>query len=178
MTTVADIKKSLPNCPDDIIEDWLHYFSNEPDCGWPPPDPLGHHRWAGILGSRPLSWWNDVTWEKEKVKCSQTTLAPKSRSIAATMVTEIAAGKADAVTKRRYKQAFQHILEHGNFFRPLVAIKTKAGLLVLDGNHRIGALCGIELLPDAWFTKLNKTRPSLEQEAWIGTHSLGEIPLT
>ncbi len=29
MVSVADIKKDLPDWPDDIIEQWLHYFANE-----------------------------------------------------------------------------------------------------------------------------------------------------
>jgi hypothetical protein len=178
MTSVADIKKDLPDWPDDVIEDWLHYFANEPDCGWPPPDPLGDHRWAGILGDRPLSWWKDVTWEKETVKCDADSLAPKSRTIAATMVTEIGRGTVDAVTKRRYQQALQYILSHGVFFKPLVAMKAPGGLLVLDGNHRTGAFCGAQMMPDAWFAKLNKKRASLEQEVWIGTHIRGEMPLS
>jgi hypothetical protein len=41
MLAVVDIKKDLPNWPDDVIDQWLLYFANEPDCGWPPPDPLG-----------------------------------------------------------------------------------------------------------------------------------------
>jgi hypothetical protein len=50
MVDVADIKKDLPAWPDDVIDQWLLYFANEPDCGWPPPDSLGDHRWARILG--------------------------------------------------------------------------------------------------------------------------------
>ena len=50
MVDVADIKKDLPAWPDDVIDQWLLYFANEPDCGWPPPDLLGDHRWARILG--------------------------------------------------------------------------------------------------------------------------------
>lgn len=177
MISVADIKKDLPDFPDDVIEDWLHYFANE-DCGWPPPEPPGDHRWGRLLGGRSLSWWKEVTWKKEMVKCDPDSLAPKTRAIAATMVTEIGNGTADAVTKRRYQQALLHILDHGAFFKPIVAMKTPTGLLVLDGNHRIGAFCGAQILPDAWFAKLNKKRPSLEQEAWIGRHSRGEKPIT
>jgi hypothetical protein len=55
MVSLADIKKDLPEWPDDVIEQWLLYFANEPDCGWPPPEPLGAHRWAGLLGGKPLS---------------------------------------------------------------------------------------------------------------------------
>lgn len=36
MVDVADIKKDLPAWPDDVIDQWLLYFANEPECGWPP----------------------------------------------------------------------------------------------------------------------------------------------
>jgi hypothetical protein len=178
VVSVADMKEDLPNCPDRVIEDWLLYFANEPDCGWPPPEPLADHRWAGILGDRPLSWWQKVTWEKQNVNCGMDSLAPKTQAIAAKMIKDVGSGKADAATKRRYQQALQHILENGTFFLPLVAMKVSGSLLVLDGNHRIGAFCGLQILPDAWFEKLKKTRPPLNQEAWIGTHPDGEVPLS
>jgi hypothetical protein len=178
MVPVADIKRDLPGWPDEIIDDWLLYFANEPDCGWPPPEPLGDHRWAGILGDRPLSWWKEVTWQKETVPCDMASLASKTKGIAAKMIKDIASGAADAVTKRRYQQALQPILNNGAFFRPLVAMKPATGLLVLDGNHRIGAFCGAQILPDSWFEKQKKDRPPIEQEAWIGTHPQGEFPLS
>jgi hypothetical protein len=178
MVSVADIKKDLPDWPDEIIDDWLLYFANEPDGGWPPPEPLGDHRWAGILGDRPLSWWKAVTWEKESVACSLDCLAPKTQAIASQMIAETGSGKADPETKRRYQQALQPILDTGAFFKPLVAMKFTEGLLVLDGTHRIGAFCGAQGLPDAWFAKVKKKRPPLEQDVWIGTHSDGEVPLS
>ena len=119
-----------------------------------------------------------MTWDKQKVRCEPKSLAPKSRDIAATMVNEVRLGTVDAVTKRRYQHALQHILDHGTFFRPIVAMKTDLGFLVLDGNHRMGAFCGMQILPDAWFAKLNKKRAALEQEAWIGAHRAREVPLT
>jgi hypothetical protein len=33
MVFLAHIKKDLPEWPDDLIEQWLLYFANEPDCG-------------------------------------------------------------------------------------------------------------------------------------------------
>jgi hypothetical protein len=33
MFFLADIKKDLPEWPDGVIEQWLIYFANEPDCG-------------------------------------------------------------------------------------------------------------------------------------------------
>ncbi len=44
MVSVEEIKNDLPAWADDIIEQWLHYFANEPDCGLPPTDPLGDYR--------------------------------------------------------------------------------------------------------------------------------------
>jgi hypothetical protein len=94
------------------------------------------------------------------------------------MIDEIKLGTADDVTKRRYKMALQYILEYGVFLNPIVAMKIPSGLLVLDGNHRMGAFCGLQQMPGAWFKKLNKNRPALERAAWIGTHGDDEIPLT
>jgi hypothetical protein len=34
MVSLADIKKDLPEWPDDVVEQWLLYFANEPDCGY------------------------------------------------------------------------------------------------------------------------------------------------
>lgn len=119
-----------------------------------------------------------MTWKKQTVKCELDSLCPKSRDIAETMIDEIAVGTADDVTKRRYKMALQYILENGEFLNPIVGMKIPSGLLVLDGNHRMGAFCSLQQMSDAWFKKLNKKRAALEQDAWIGTHRDGQFPLT
>jgi hypothetical protein len=167
MISVADIQKDLSGWPDEVVNEWLHYFANEPDLGWPPPDPLGQHRWGNILGGRPLSWWKEVTWKKETATCEPAKLSIKSRDIVNTMIAEIRRGKADASIKRRYQNAVQHILEHGGFPGAIVAMKVPSGLAILDGNHRMGAFCGLQLLPDPFFEKQKRTRPALEQELWI-----------
>jgi hypothetical protein len=110
--------------------------------------------------------------------CDMASLALKTKGIAAKMIKDIASGAADAVTKRRYRQALKPILDNGAFFKPLVAMELDTGLLVLDGNHRIGAFCGAQIRPESWFEKQKKNRPPVEQEAWIGTHPQGEIPLS
>jgi hypothetical protein len=50
MVGTSDIQKDLSGWPDDVIDQWLLYFANEPDCGWSPPEPLGNHRWKALLG--------------------------------------------------------------------------------------------------------------------------------
>jgi hypothetical protein len=178
MVTVADIQNDLAGWPDDVVGEWLHYFANEPDCGWPPPDPLGDHRWSRLLGGRPLSWWKNVTWNKETVSCDLAGLSDKSRGIAETMITEIGNRTADDVTRRRYQNAMQYILEHGVFPGSIVAMRVSSGMQVLDGNHRMGAFCGLQRLPDAFFERPNRMRAPLNQEVWIGNHSAGEVALT
>ncbi|KJC48179.1 hypothetical protein [Bradyrhizobium sp. LTSP857] len=178
MVSLADLKKDLVDWPDEIIDDWLLYFANESDLGWPPPEPLGTHRWSRILGGRPLTWWSDVNWKKQQANCKLHSLAPKTLAIAVNMVDQVGRNVADAVTKRRYQQALQHILEQGTFYKPIVGMQIPKGLLILDGNHRIGAFSGLQIMPDEWYAKLGKKRPSLTQDAWIGSHVKGEIPLT
>jgi hypothetical protein len=178
MVDVADIKKDLPTWPDDVIDQWLLYFANESDCKWPPPDPLGEHRWAGILGGRPLSWWKKVSWKKETVRCDVAKLSNKTRRIVNDMIAEMNAGKADAITKRRFDHSFHFILNNATFPKPILAMKVPSGLEVVDGNHRIGAFCALQMMPDAKFTQLNLKKAKPDQEAWIGTHSGGEAPLT
>jgi hypothetical protein len=171
MTSVADIQKDLPGWPDDVVEQWLHYFANEPDLGWPPPDPLGDHRWGRLLGGRPPSWWKNVSWKKEKVKCDLASFSRKAR----TGVAEI---QRDDTTTKRFKDAYIHIMDHGEFPRALVTMKVKDGLSVLDGSHRLAAFDMLQRTPDKKFAELGKTKAAIEQEVWVGTHSAGEVPLT
>jgi hypothetical protein len=126
--SLADIKKELPAWPDDVIDQWLYYFANEPDCGWPPPEPLGDNRWSRLLGGRPLSWWKNVTWQKEKVKCEPATLSPKARADVADIVALMKSGTADAVTKKRVAQPWIHITDNAAFPRALVTMRIPGGL--------------------------------------------------
>jgi hypothetical protein len=177
MVSVKDIQKDLPGWPDDVIEQWLVYFANEPDLGWPPPEPLGNHRWARILGGRPLSWWREVTWKKERVKCDLACLSQKSRGIVTGMITDVNSGKVEAVTKRRFDHAFHYILNNAAFPKPAIAMKEPSGLTVLDGSHRMGAFCALQMMPDAKFEELGLNKAVPQQEVWLGTHIRGETPL-
>jgi hypothetical protein len=37
-------------------------------------------------------------------------------------------------------------------------MKIPSGITVLDGSHRMSAFCDAQLMPNAWFKKLNKKR--------------------
>ena len=171
------IKRDLPAWPDEVIKEWLLYLANRDDTRWPPPDPFGYHPWAFIFGHRPLRWWREVTWKLEKTDCGFARLAQSTQAIVTQMLTEIASGKADAGTKRRFDRAFHHILNNAAFEVPLIAIRIAGGLSILDGNHRIAAFCGLQKMEAERFEKLGLQKPAQEQDVWIGTHSRGETPL-
>jgi hypothetical protein len=134
MVSVADIQKDLPNWPEDVIEQWLLYFANETDCGRPPPEPLGEHRWKSLLGGRPLSWWKNVTWKKQKVKCDLASLSIKARTDVTDIVAQMKSGTADASTKKRVAQCWLYIKDNAIFPRALVTMKIQDGLSLLDGS--------------------------------------------
>jgi hypothetical protein len=177
MVEFADIKKDLPNWPDDVIKEWLLYLANRDDTGWPPPDPLGGS-WAAILGGRPLSWWRGVSWALKSVDCSLDALAPKTNDIVTSMRAEITAKQANAATQGRFNHALYYILTQGTFPKPLIGMKVNDRLLVLDGNHRVAAFTAAQLFPDATLQEKGWHQVASQQDVWIGTHSNGEVPLT
>jgi hypothetical protein len=177
LIALADIKQDLPSWPDDVIDQWLLYFANEPDCGWPPPEPLDNHRWSGILGARSLSWWKEVTWKKEAVDCSLANLSNRSKEIVNQLSTAFVNKTADPVTTRRIKDAYIYILDNACLPKPMLVMKVQRGLTILDGNHRAAAFHTLQITPDESFKKRNKKKALPMQDVWIGNHSAGEVPL-
>jgi hypothetical protein len=175
--SLADIKKDLPSWPDEVAELWLFWLAQRSDTGWPPPEPLGDHGWAAILGYRPLSWWREVTWKREKVKCGLPELCRATAAIAVDMLQKKAAKTLDEVTAARFKKASDYILQNRKFEMPPVAVRLPDGLSILDGNHRVTAFCGLQQTPDGFLEQYGFQKPIPEQELWIGTHSRGEVPL-
>jgi hypothetical protein len=174
--SVADIKNDLPTWEDDVVEQWLHYFANEPVCGWPPPDPLGNHRWSRLLGGRPLSWWKNVTWKKETWKCDLASLTPRARTGVNEILAEMIAGCADETTRRRVLNPYKYLLDNGVFPRSLVTMKRPEGVSIIDGSHRMVAFEMLQRTPEAKFKSPGKVKPALEQTVWGGSHSEGELP--
>jgi Ribosomal protein L7/L12 dimerisation domain len=175
--SLADIKSDLPLWPDEVIKLWLFYLANRSDTGWPPPDPLGNHSWAAILGFRSLPWWREVTWKRERTDCSFSNLCQGTKAIVARMMVEKANGTIDEETRMRFKKAADYILKNGGFKEPPIAMRLADGLSILDGNHRITAFCGLQEAPAEILEKRGLRKPAQEQELWIGTHSRGEVPL-
>ncbi len=176
MVSVAEIKVSLPDCPDDVIEQWLHYFANEADCGWPPPQPLGTHRWRALLGGKPLSWWANVTWVKTSMNCELENLTQRTRTGVSEIVSQFNAGTADESTNRRVANAWLYLKNNGVFPRALVAVRKSDGVSLIDGSHRMAAFELLQRLSNSELEQLGVERLSLRQEIWLGTHAAGEVP--
>ncbi len=177
--SIADIKRDLPLWPDEVIELWLFHLANRKlgDTGWPPPEPLGEHPWAAILGFRPLSWWREVIWKREKIDCSFSNLCRGTQAIVTGMLVAKANGTIDEVSRGRFKKAADYIMSNGGFREPPIAMRLPDGLSILDGNHRISAFCGALEVPVETLEKRGLRKPAADQELWIGTHCGGEVPL-
>ena len=110
--------------------------------------------------------------------CSLANLSEKSKAILTELSSAFTNKTADPVTTRRIKHAYIHIVDNGVFPKPVLMMRDSSGLSVLDGSHRMAAFYTLQMTPDAAFKKLNKQKASPKQEAWIGTHSASEVPLT
>ena len=69
MVVRTDIKKDLPDFPDEVIDMWLLPLANQQGMSWPPPNPFGTSRWQWLLGEN-LDWWKKVDWKLEDTDCS------------------------------------------------------------------------------------------------------------
>jgi hypothetical protein len=180
MVEFVDIKRDLPDWPDEVIEEWLLKLANRSDTGWPPPEPLGNHPWKYILGARPLSWWKEVTWTLEEHQMNFDALAKNSKRIVKDMID----GHINRVpntyfgwpeSKARFLSAGQYVSQYGTFPKPPMAVRLDDGLSVLDGNHRMTALCFRQLAPER-ILKLGGVPPLKKHQVWIGKHARGEVP--
>jgi hypothetical protein len=85
-----------------------------------------------------------VSWKLEKTDCSFASLSQGTKRIVTETLVEMNSEDPDEGTKRRFNDAFHHILNNGVFPRPLITMRIASGLSVLDGNHRIAAFCGLQ----------------------------------
>ncbi len=177
MVVVEDIQKDLPNWPEAVIKPWLIEFANDPDMGWPPPDPFGDHRWGRLLGNRPLTWWRDVKWTLEKVDCSFDGLTPKAKRDVIGIRTEISGRQPSEITKRRWDNIFRYTLNAGIFPIAPIVMQRPEGLSPLDGTHRMAVFSALQLMPRESYAAKGLEKPALKQEVWLGVHKDGELPL-
>jgi hypothetical protein len=78
--------------------------------------------------------------------------------------------------KIRFQRATNFVMKNGSFPKPIIAMQLKDGLSILDGNHRMSALCLCQLKPDK-ILSLGGVGPAKSHKLWIGSHAAGEVPV-
>lgn len=179
MITLQDIKADLPFWPDDVIDQWLLNFANQPEMGWPPSIPMTGHRWHLLL-THPVSWWKNVTWAKETRDCSFDKLSIDARKTMNSMYKALIDGESNGFggdnSFARFQRQLKILVTTGEFERPPVLFSIASGLSPLDGNHRLFAHHIALRLSDNDLDKYSAKRPSEFQSVWIASHKDGEGP--
>jgi hypothetical protein len=182
MVTHDDIKASLPNWPDDVIDQGLLKLANRgSDTGWPPPKNLQGSAWENILGRRPLSWWERIDWHLEERGVNFNALCAGTRRIVNALIDGHLNDTPNIYSvgdnsKTRFFDALGSIAKNGIFSYPIITVRLDDGLSVLDGNHRVAALCACQAYPEIIRDKGGHP-PAEKQPIWVGTHTAGEVPL-
>lgn len=157
MVTFDEVKRDLPNFPDEVIEIWLLPFAQTK--GWPPGD-----LWGAILDYKDLNYLKKLKWEKtsvsiQDIKLTQLTIRGIKQMRVAYLDEEknIMWDNLGEDGKKRYKNALSYIAQNGVFPKPIILQKNPDGAHdILDGNHRfLSYLVSDKLYND--FEKLSDT---------------------
>ena len=155
------------------MNQWLLKLANRgPDTGWPPPENLDYHAWKYILGGRPISWWVHVNWQIEELNIRFETLARNSRRIVNDLIEAHINGvmnfySASPDSRIRFLSAMRYLKQHGVLPRPLITFRARDGLSVLDGNHRMTALCVYRAAPELIAQGGTRRPPSNIMCGWV-----------
>jgi hypothetical protein len=166
---LADLKATLPNFPDEVLEDWLLPYAKTE--GWPPFGPLGApqgHRWPYLLGKKSLPYWLSLKWSPHETDIAVEALEPKSQESICQMI--LAAAKDEenlySASIPDLKERFVSVLTHLNSTSRLpgapTLLSTDGGYRVLDGNHRMAAYLFAQMLA------ADAGQPLMPQRFWIG----------
>ena len=134
------IQDDVPNFPDEVIESWLVPMAES--AGWP---PIPGSRWDRILLDRPLSFWKQMRWSKERVFLSSWFLTPESLEIIQGLIDANVDGVVNIYSdqirnsKTRFTRILRYIRAHESLPVPPVLLKTGIQYRIADGNHRIAA---------------------------------------
>jgi hypothetical protein len=178
MVAISDIKADLPDWPDDVVEQWLLKFANQPEMGWPPPDPMEGHRWE-LLITHPVAWWKDVTWTLETRDCSFDKLSVDARhtmnKMYETLVDGVDNGYGGDNSPARFQRQLRILALTGQFERPPVFFPIASGLSPLDGNHRLFALHFAAKLSDEELAK-NKVKRRVRSKSEKRSTVMQSVP--
>lgn len=168
------IKQDLPNFPDEVIRDWIEPFAQ--DEGWPPTAA----RWRNLLKETDLDRWRSVSWELKDQDFSALVLSPSCTASLGALLRAYIGGEDNEYSqalgergKERFHTQLHQLIDHGVFPSPPVLVDHGEGLEIMDGNHRIAALCAWSQWKEnaKFLEKLGKEPKPLKalQPVWVGT---------
>lgn len=143
--SIDKCKKDLPNFPEEIITDWLAtYVQSE---GWPPCESnniVPNNRWKYLLGNRPVNYWQNIQWTKQKLQIDEIKFTPESESTIAYLIEAYIEGKENFYSlelgengKQRFRSLLMYMAQNRCFPVPPVLVSNRGIMEVVDGNHRI-----------------------------------------
>lgn len=170
---LIQIKKDLPNFPDNVIEQWLAPFA-ETD-GWPPVK----ERWRNLLINTDLGYWRSTKWEWKEVSPNTLQLSPNAENILYQLMRAYAEGENNLYAKslgergkERFRFQLHQLIDNGVFLYPPVLVDHGKGFEIMDGNHRLAAyFVWLKWKENAFFlSKLEKQPVTLRvnQPIWFG----------
>ncbi len=167
------IQDTLPNFPDDIIDQWILPFVDTD--GWPPTDEQGKLRngWRFILG-KDMAYWRSIKWELKESELLSEHLGRMSKSQINDIFQVAVLGASNHMSqiydlKARFDQVVTYISVNGTYPRPPILVVMDAQYEIMDGNHRVSAYfyCVGAFAKAPNLEVVQKTKR--HQRMWIGT---------
>lgn len=121
-----------------------------------------------------------MTWTLEDRNLNIDVLSRDARSITNKMIDAHVKHKINVYStlpndKARFDSATLYIWENGTFPEPLIGFQITDGLSILDGNHRMAALCHCQDTIEE-ILKIGGVGPAATHKIWMGSHPRGEVP--
>lgn len=142
------VERDLPEMPKPIIEQWLGpYVKSE---GWPPrlgPDGVPSDRWRFLLGLRSLAFWRRVRWELRDLPLQFKDFEPHSKLTISELVDGYVLNRSNQYSSSipdrrvRFQSVLRYLVANGVLPVPVVLLSHPEGYSIMDGNHRVAALC-------------------------------------
>jgi hypothetical protein len=141
---IEELKATLPNFPEEILEEWLMPYAKSE--GWPPFGndgfPFGP-RWPYLLGKKPLSYWVGLGWSEERVHVEPDSLTPRCQDSIAQIMSAAVMGERNLYSESipdlvpRFKGILAYVEQNKELPKPPALIRVADGLKVVDGSHRM-----------------------------------------
>ena len=145
MTLFEDIKKDLPNFPDEVVWEWLLPCAN--NYGWPPK----RKKWEGILLFKAVKFWQVKKWEKQNIDLNRDIFSQETNDVFNGLYNTYILDQDNLYSniengKLRFENALSYLLKNGIFPKPIYLLFEQNQYSIADGNHRFVAwYCALQL---------------------------------